>query len=609
MGNSLSETKEIQEEIVTEKLTNYNYCEIKHTDKLKKISIKYLIKLLEENKTNGSDMKALFCLFNTLFSATSEKKTKGLPFLNDSIRDYIKTMTLLSHGGINGNIYKTEFFSSGIYVMIKFPKNKEDIPEMLREYYIGIESINKLRYLTPIFVYTLGAFLCPESVSRNGTVIKNPLINGIFCQTQKTVNESLYILYENIPGDTLDLMLRNETINFKEWIILFFQLLLGLEVAQREIRFTHFDMHSENIIVRKCNTRESYNIHLDLTTYKVVNTKFIPVIIDFGSSSTFVDNTSVGSYTFNNYGQTHFMVPGHDMYKFIIYSAIAAKKGSRLQKEIMSILRFYIRNDMYNYDPYNIITTGIQGLNNAVNNYCADLITSNAAKYTPLMFIEWLIDNYSFELSPTIIEEKRVQYLALQYTDSINTYDQLFNYTKDTNEALQIAKKCIKLTPSYVISKYNITILKRFNQKLKNKDLELEIKRLLKKLEEIKNDLVLNDIDMLEKVFDIKTPDQNELNKCIDDLLNIHLKKISVKKDNIQKEKLVKKFELLIKYQEKIQPYLQFYFTILDLNLNHIFFNWIDKFESSDLYIFYLSNITQIQQTIRWSQTLIESRV
>jgi hypothetical protein len=72
---------------------------------------------------------------------------------------------------------------------------------------------------------------------------------------------------------------------------------------------------------------------------------------------------------------------------------------------------------------------------------------------------------------------------------------------------------------------------------------------------------------------------------------------------------LVKDFELLINYQEEIQPYLQFYFTILDLNIDDTFLKWIVKFESSSLYKFYLTNITQIQQSIRWSQTLMESRV
>ena len=165
-------------------------------------------------------MKAVFCLFNTLFSTTSEKKTKGLPFLNDSIREYIKKMTLLTHDGVYGNIYKTEFFSSDIHIVIKFPKQKINITPMLREYYIGIESINKLRYLTPVFVYTLGAFYCPNYVSKDGIVIENPL----FCGKQKISYEVPYILYENISGNTIGLMLEKRQITFTEWLILFFQL-------------------------------------------------------------------------------------------------------------------------------------------------------------------------------------------------------------------------------------------------------------------------------------------------------------------------------------------------------------------------------------------------
>ena len=398
-------------------------------------------------------------------------------------------------------------------------------------------------------------------------------------------------------------MLENNTITFNEWLILFFQLLLGLEIAQREIRFTHFDMHCSNVMARECNSEESYDINLDMKTYKVSNPKFIPIIIDFGSTTTFVENNSIGSYRSNQGGHKHFMVPGHDMYKFIVYSASTAKRGGNLQKNIISLFDFYKKDD-----PYNILND-LDGLKDAINTYCARLTTSRAANYTPLMFIEWLMQNYNRELSSTITEEKRYNYLSLQYTDSINKYDKIFNYTEDTNEALQLAKKCITLTPSYIVSKYNITILERFNQKLKNKDLDLEIKTLSDNLDKRESELISNDIDMLEKVFTIKMPDQNELNRCIYELLEINLKINPVKEDNILKETLTKDFELLINYQEGIQPYLQFYFTILDLNIDDTFLKWIVKFESSSLYKFYLTNITQIQQSIRWSQTLMESRV
>jgi hypothetical protein len=106
------------------------------------------------------------------------------------------------------------------------------------------------------------------------------------------------------------------------------------------------------------------------------------------------------------------------------------------------------------------------------------------------------------------------------------------------------------------VSKYNITILERFNQKLKNKDLDLEIKTLSDNLDKTESELISNDIDMLEKVFTIKMPDQNELNRCIYELLEINLKINPVKEDNILKERLVKDFELLINYQEEIQSLL-----------------------------------------------------
>jgi hypothetical protein len=113
--------------------------------------------------------------------------------------------------------------------------------------------------------------------------------------------------------------------------------------------------------------------------------------------------------------------------------------------------------------------------------------------------------------------------------------------------------------------------------------------------------LIFNDMAMLEKVFDIKIPKQIDLDKCFDNLLAIKLQ------NSKDKQQAVNYLNILLSYQENLKPYLQFYFTILELGLTDTFTIWIKKFKQSDIYLFHNKNVVQNERCIRWSQSLMAS--
>ena len=63
----------------------------------------------------------------------------------------------------------------------------------------------------------------------------------------------------------------------------------------------------------------------------------------------------------------------------------------------------------------------------------------------------------------------------------------------------------------------------------------------------------------------------------------------------------------ILSYQDKLKIYLQFYFTILDLNLEDEFGDWLNRFEKSEIYYFYTKNILKNEQARRWAKTLLIS--
>ena len=548
--------------------------------------------VLNQSCPTGSDMRAVFYLIDTLFLTGSSKKNrdKGLYSLKKNITECIKKMEYLPVKSKEGLIYITHFLESNVQVIIKVPQNSKGIESKVREYFIGIRAINNLRYLTPTFVYTLGAFLYPK-----------PSKSGEFICDDRSKNTS-FILYEKIPGESVQSLLKNDRIDFSQFLIILFQLLLGLEVAQREVRFTHFDMHTDNVMVRTGTDGFNSITQLDMFTYIINNPEFIPVVIDFGAATAYIDGKYIGSYNYISHGMLNFMVPGHDMYKFMIYCA--RKTANRdLKNSIMSIFRFY------DDDPYFIVRDREKGIDSAANTYCKDLTFSRAANRTPLMLIEWLMKEYPNELRTKVIVRERKNYIHDQCSKITKEFNHIFSSTrikdgKDSpSDVVEMIKKCISSKSSYVMSAYGIKVLEKYNVCLESKKIKSEIDLLRDKIIKSKDNLLNADMVTLKKVFTIKIPSQEDLDLCVDNLLKIKILHSKAK----EKEDAVKNLYDLLLYQDSLLPYLQFYFTILELGEPDILYDWISKFKSSDIYHFHVKNVSQNERAVRWGQTLLAS--
>jgi len=573
-----------QENFILSEFNNKSTCQIrdKYTDRIYEISTSMVRNILNQKYISGPDMKAVLCLFDTLFLTDVKNKNEvgGLRNLTPSAQKWITKMKKLNIESAEGIVYITDILSNDIQVIIKVPQEVSGLAGLLREYYIGITCINKMRYLMPTMMYTLGAFLCPKLNS------KKKICSG---KGKKTA----FVIYEKIKGESLADLLENKRIKFNTWLILFAQLLLTLETAQREIRFTHFDLHPGNVMVKEDDDL-SYTIPLDNTTYHVNKPGHIPIIIDFGLSCVYDDGKYIGSYDFPNFGMINFMVPGYDMYKFIIFSADHAT--GKMRKQISQVLEFYGDDELYQ-----ILEKGDKNLKKAVDEYVKKGTYDKPATYTPQQMVDWLLSSkkYSKILNPYIKATDRVQYLPIQYSSSIQGYNDIFNNTDvGGDKAIKIAKQCIGATPSYVMTKYNIQVLEQYNIRLKSHELDSRIKGIKLAMNSFP-DMSRVDKIMLNKVFDIKHPPASKLKKISLDILDVPFRgNLSLKK------RLISEFHNVLEYQVQMSPYLQFYYTILELKLDDEFSEWLEKLRVSSLFKFYLSNVKRNERVLRWSQTL-----
>lgn len=259
---------------------------------------------------------------------------------------------------------------SNLYIfndyIIKIPKTKAYHNNLVRTVCIG-KILNNISLLIPNFVKTVGTLYH---------------------------NRQIMVVYENIVGDTFEKAL--EYLTFNEFINIFVQILFALEVAQRQYRFCHYDLHLKNIILKPIKNPYTYSVMLDTYRYDITAYKYIPTIIDFGYSCININGSKVFSSDFPHYGMMNFLVPCCDMYKLLYHSYIRSKGD--LNRMIETVFLFYGKRD-----PYKILISSLEDIQKFSHTYLKDVPYSSIASLTPLDMIKWIYKNYN-ELSFKIYE-------------------------------------------------------------------------------------------------------------------------------------------------------------------------------------------------------------
>lgn len=594
MSNSNSNIKiEKQMDYIYSELKNFSVCRLlkdSYKNQIENVSTPIVKNILNNKYNNGTDMNAVLCLFNNLFLSSAKFKENGLFHLSVHISKWVKKLTLISTTSAAGVIYLSDIISD-IEVIIKIPKYTEDYNDMIREYFIGATEINKLRYIIPTFVYTIGAFICPisEKLCHSSNEYKSPQLP--------------FVIFEKIPGDNIQKMFVDNKLSFDEYLGIFIQVLLSLEVAQREIRFCHFDFHCGNLMCRKLDKNRQYSVPIDNYLYNVNAQKFLPVIIDFGLSTVKYKKTVIGSYTFPEYGMKHYMLQGVDMFKFLVSSC--SNSSGNLQRQIKSLLSFYGEDD-----PYQILVDGRVGIDDAINEYVKEGSYSRVTTQTPLMFLNWIISNpeYKYITDKYIHKVNRNLFVPLEFSTTVETYDSIFqNPDQGRKDAIKLVNQCVfTKDSSYILSKYLGLLLNGYNNTLYSEQLTKDINKINEHISNNKNNMIKNDKKMLLTYKDIKIPNIIKIKDYYSRILNIRInsKKIKHKKQEVLQ--LINIYFTNIKFFFDILPYLQLLYTIKEIECVNTYKNFILSFTNSEHYQLYIQNNIEVNRAYRWSHTLLD---
>jgi len=263
-------------------------------------------------------MYNIWSVFYTLFRSFSDT-----PSRKELLDRFFRNQLTLIGQSDTSRTYKT-FFRHGLYEMlikeIKLDyfeqKEKKDelislaIDSYIHEYIVGVTTINELRRIIPTFCFTY-LFISEDNSSSSTTT---------------TMTTQLMIEY--IKGITFSQYLKNMVMkpiteeDQWEFLTIYIQLMLSLNVAQEQYLWTHYDLHGNNVLIQELDQPKDLHYPSFHGTYLLKNVRKIPVIIDYGHVST--QNASDMSQrwclpnTMDKFGKHRYYMPSYDSHEWLI---------------------------------------------------------------------------------------------------------------------------------------------------------------------------------------------------------------------------------------------------------------------------------------------------
>jgi len=297
-------------------------CDVKHTDYLEQrkseIDGLKLKEKLDSDFYNPALLKELLCM--TESTSYYPEFNSGSEMMNEKIRSYFTDLKQIGANSGEGVAMSSSFLDVKKVFVIKTNKPNNE-SSLLHELVVGVYGTNKLREFIPNFSYIFGGFKCsPPSISENGEV-------DSFClNNNEAVN---YVLYEYIDN-AISLKEYINTCSGVEFLSCYIQLLLALKFAEVKISYTHYDAHTENVMMRKVpkyGTKYQIGYPLDVKSKDeiYITTNSVPTFIDYGFSHIKHKSTEygrVGFEVFSIFSNGSWIF--HDLYKILLFSALDA---------------------------------------------------------------------------------------------------------------------------------------------------------------------------------------------------------------------------------------------------------------------------------------------
>lgn len=306
--------------------------------------------LLSREFYNADVMKTAFCIFGSMYYGQPNNSSLVAP--NMRIRYWLKNLRAsnLDSGLDTGDNYTADLKNAADFLMVKVPNKMSN--NLIHEYFIGVYGTNILRKYLPNFAYVLGGFKCSPPVSNPSNLEGSSGTGDIITWCNNRNININYILYENLEP-AIPFRKYLNSCSSTEFLNKYLQVLYALHKANVLIDFTHYDLHHENVVLRKL---ESHTIDIQYDTengIEYLKTNSVATIIDFSYSHIAIDlKQSNDELTKRHFGVSsklaYGIFPGrkfplHDAYKLLLFSMNEMLASGNLQcfQTAAKILQFF----------------------------------------------------------------------------------------------------------------------------------------------------------------------------------------------------------------------------------------------------------------------------
>jgi hypothetical protein len=562
------------------------------------LNINQLSNIVNENYSSYENMEAVSKL---IILAINSIKIKDSP--SSEMQNWLLNIKNIAEG-IQGSVYFADIFSKAVPISFKLSKD-EKIPncilptyaDLVEEFFKSFSAINKLRKYVPTFMYTFGMFDCYAELDKNGRKRGGRLIDlkkSTLCLDKSP--KKPFVLTESIIGNTIHDIMNNNYLSGETFLCVFQQILLSLEVAQREIKFAHYDLHGKNLILRPVPDGYTYTVLVNNKKITVRDPKVVPVFIDFGLSCCNVMGRNYGKYDYRDHEIFNFLVPCTDYIKIFLSCFFYAVDVGNVDLTNM-LLKIGAKNVMKNdilETKEKISKCLIQKV--IVHNFN---INGKAASKTPFE----LLMNIQEEIGcAEILIEDRDEFSVTECKDVQQILTEIYpSYTKNRKFIENIKEENYIDFSSFIKTSYHLKNLKEYYKTENSVELYEYIQEVSSAIEENKDEMIRVDKEYFIYNFKRTLPDENEFLSRANYLESLNFMDL----DPLNYYK-IKEMQVMEYSFDTFVNVMETYYKARELNLSE-FDNLFKEFLTTENYSYYLRNVSRYSKMKRWCDTLLNS--
>lgn len=261
--------------------------------------------------------------------------------INQKIKNHIINLKKIGISGSYGFTFLSDYqtnkkktkelfvIKSSIYEDDKFDESRHEV-------LIGLE-LNKLRNKVPNFAYVYGGFNCGLPM-----IINDKAQN--WCSANNNVG---YIVYEYIKS-TIRFQDYISNCSTEQFIEKYLQILLSLNLAYKETDFTHYDLHTDNVLLRDIeNNKIAIKYNFPNNRIRYLLTDKIMTIIDYGFAHIKRNNNNLGNplFTYHGIDPSSSHIYG-DAFKLLGFSMLIMRHHNYpVYRSLYPLLRFFNNKD------------------------------------------------------------------------------------------------------------------------------------------------------------------------------------------------------------------------------------------------------------------------